>query len=298
MLSLLLKYSIDRNFTEVVGMLRLSTAIFLTLSSTIAEAACPDDSTDVPRYSFGIVPQLPAEQIFGDWTPVLDQIGSDIGACFTVMVETTIPEFEQALNAGTYDFAFANPFHAVIAHEQVGYSPIIVDSRRQLNGILVVRADSNVTSLADLEGMRVVFPAPNAFGASLLTRQDLRQNNVNVDVEYVGTHSNVYRQVALGMAVAGGGVNNTLVRENDSLRERLRVLHQTRAFPAHPILAHPDVPEDVAAAFQTAMLAFAQRPDAEVLLQAIQIPEPRPADYQIDYAPIAELRLQELAVAP
>lgn len=279
-------------------MLRLSVSVFLVLSSTIAQAACHIDSVDDPEYSFGVVPQLPAEQIYSDWTPVLNQIGSEIGVCFTIMVETTIPNFERALNAGMYDFAFVNPFHAVIAHEQAGYLPIIVDERRQLNGIVVVRADSSFTTLSDLDGMRVVFPAPNAFGASLLTRQDLRQNDIDVDVGYVGTHSNVYRQVALGIADAGGGVNNTLIRENDSLREQLRILHETRDFPAHPIVIHPDVPAELAAAFQQAMLSLPQQSDNERFLQAIQIPEPRIADYQIDYAPIAELGLQELATAP
>ena len=270
-------------------------ALVIALSSNSAEASCNNNGADVPEYSFGVVPQLPAEQIVFDWTPVLARLGVEIGACFTIVVAPSIPDIEQALYAGNYDFAFANPFHAVLAHEQVGYSPIIVDSRRELNGILVVRADSNITRLADLEGSRVVFPAPNAFGASLLTRQDLRQNNVHVNVDYVGTHSNVYRQVAIGMADAGGGVNNTLVRENDSLRERLRILHQTESFPAHPILAHPDVPEDVVTAFQLSMLAFSQQSIAEPLLHAIQIPEPRLTTYEIDYAPIADLRLQDLA---
>lgn len=279
-------------------MLRLSAIVFLILSSTVAEAACHIDSADDPEYSFGVVPQLPAEQIYRDWTPVLNRLGSEIGVCFTILVETTIPNFERALNAGTYDFAFANPFHAVIAHEQVGYLPIIVDKRRQLNGILVVRADSNFTKLSDLDGMRIVFPSPNAFGASLLIRQDLHGNDINVDVEYVGTHSNVYRQVALGIADAGGGVNNTLIRENDSLRGQLRVLHETRDFAAHPIVVHPDVPKELVVAFQQAILGLSQQPDSERSLKAIQIPEPRIADYQIDYAPIAELGLQELATAP
>ena len=60
-------------------------------------------------------------------------------------------------------------------------------------------------SLAELSGKTLVFPSPRAFGATLLTRADLKRLDIPHDVSYLGTHESVYQDVARGRHVAGGG---------------------------------------------------------------------------------------------
>jgi hypothetical protein len=68
-----------------------------------------------------------------------------------------------------------------------------------------VAADSPIQTVAALNGKTVVFPAPNAFAASLLIRAHLAGQGIRIEPKYVQTHGSVYRAVALGDASAGGG---------------------------------------------------------------------------------------------
>lgn len=108
--------------------------------------------------------------------------------------------------------------------------------------LLVVRKDSPIRSIRDLNGQSVAFPSPNAFAATLLPRVWLARQGISIQPVFENTHSNVYRSVALGMLPAGGGINNTLRRERPELREELRVLWQTPPSPPIPLPACPAWP--------------------------------------------------------
>lgn len=161
----------------------------------------------------GIVPQLPPREIVSTWTPVLKEVGHRAGQCLVLVIAPSIPAFEQQLRTGKLDFAFLNPYHQVMAQRWRGFIPLVRDGQTPLEGILVVRKDSPLRRLSDLNGATVAFPAPNAFAASLLPRALLARDGIRISPSYVRTHSNVYRAVILGSSRAGGGVNNTLQRE-------------------------------------------------------------------------------------
>lgn len=244
----------------------------------------------------GIVPQLPPREIVSTWSPVLRQVGERAGQCLVLVVAPSIPAFEQQLRSGQLDFAFLNPYHQLMAQRWRGFIPLLRDGQSQLEGILVVRKDSPVRRLADLNGATVAFPAPNAFAASLLPRALLSRAGIRVTPSYVRTHSNVYRAVILGSSLAGGGVNNTLQRERPEVRQRLRVLWRTPPFPAHPFSAAGTVPERVRLRVQEAFLDLGRTAQGRQLLAKVQLPQVVKADHARDYAPLAALGLDRYVV--
>lgn len=217
-----------------------------------------------------------------------------MGACFDLRIEDNIPEFEAQLLSGRYDFAYMNPYHAYLAKDAVGFDPLIVDEARKLSGIIVVAASSDIQTVHDLQGKTVAFPAPNAFGASLLVRAYLQSQNITYQPVYRETHSNVYRQTARGFAHAGGGVNNTLLREPKELREALRVLFTTDGFVSHPIGVSPDIDTDTREALIKAVFALVKTQAGQGVLDKIQIPKPRRSGYATDFAVLESLNFSEL----
>ena len=177
-----------------------------------------------------------------------------------------------------------------------GFLPLLRDGQSQLEGILVVRKDSPVRRIADLNGATVAFPAPNAFAASLLPRALLSRAGIRITPSYVRTHSNVYRAVILSSSLAGGGVNNTLQRERPEVRQRLRVLWRTPPFPAHPFSAAATVPLTVRRRVQEAFLDLGRTAQGRQLLAKVQLPQVVKADYARDYAPLAALGLERYVV--
>lgn len=247
-------------------------------------------------FTVAVVPQFPAEQIFRDWTPVLNEASQLSGLAFTLKTYASIPEFESDFLNGRPDFAFMNPYHAVMAQKAMGYMPILRDDAGRLTGILVVRKDSPITRVDQLKGATLAFPAPNAFGASLYMRALLtREQNIHFKPEYVTTHSNVFRNVIVGRAQAGGAIRQTLEQESPALQAQLRILYETPAAYSHPISAHPRVPAQVREALLQAFLKMGANPAFADQLKAIQIAKPVKADF-MDYAPLETLDLERFVV--
>lgn len=247
------------------------------------------------RLSVGVVPQLPAAETLRRWSPFLEDIGEANGLCFVLALSTSIPEFEAEFIAGRHDLAFMNPYHQVMAFKSQGYQPLLADTRL-LTGILVVAKDSPFKSLNDLQDTILSFPAPNAFAASLLIRSILAEQGIRFQPSYVKTHTNVYRSVALGSSKAGGGVNNTLQREPETLRSALRVLYETPGYRAHPLSAHPRVPQELRVAITKHVLTMTSTPKKQKLLNQVQMPNPKPASHEEDYAPLQRLGVEAFVV--
>lgn len=263
-----------------------------------ASAECLGNKNARQVYRVDVVPQLAPATLFSHWAPVLDEIGKATGLCLELRIATTIPAFEQELLAGRPDFAFVNPYHLVMARRAHPYVPLVRDGKAPLSGVLVVRSDSHINELRQLDGKRVAFPAPNAFAASLLLRAELAAKGIRITPVYVKTHANVFRAITLGDAPAGGAVNNTLERESDELRARLRVLYETGSYAPHPFIAHSRVPRAQRDKLVRAFMQLAATPAGQELLDAIQIPKPVVADYAQDYAPLERLQLENFVVPP
>jgi len=261
---------------------------FLSFFITIASIA------SATTYSFSVVPQYNAVLLHTEWKPVLDRISKDSGIKLELVMQSSIPKFERYVLKGEPDFAFLNPYHAVMAKNAQAYLPILRDSK-PLTGIMLVRRDSPYQKLEDLAGKDLGYPAPNAFGASLYMRALLAEKKIKTDAQIMNTHGNVFRGILNGSVAAGGAVNNTYNDEKPEVRDQLRILFQTPATASHPIVAHPRVPEAVRLAVKNAFLGLLKDPAGIAMLKDIRIPQPVAASYENDYLPLEKLGIENLS---
>lgn len=261
-------------------------------------AVPPGGQAESPKntiYKVGVVPQFEARRLHQIWRPILDELQRHTGYRFELVGSPTIPAFENEFMAGAFDFAYMNPYHLMLAHDTEGYLPLVRDRGRTLYGILAVRKDSNVKDIKDikeLQGKVVAFPAPNALGASLQIRQELKDYfGVQVKPRYVKTHDSVYLNVVLRQAAAGGGVQKTLARQRPEVRNALRVIHKTTPVPPHPLAAHPRVPAIVRERVRNAMLKIGVDEEGRKLLLRVPIKQLGLTSID-DYLPLRDLGLQ------
>jgi len=246
-------------------------------------------------YSFGVVPQFEAREIAAIWIPILAELAKRTGLALTMKGSPRIPEFEIAFEAGEFDFAYMNPYHAMIAARKQGYLPLVRDAQ-PLYGVLAVRKDSPYQAVKDLAGKKISFPAPNAFGASLLMRADLETLfHIKVIPLYAQTHTSSYLNTVLGISEASGGVKGSFDRQKPDLRESLRIIYETRKVPSHPILAHPRVPEAHRDLVKQALLDMAATPEGAALLNKIPMSQPTSASTD-EYALMSKLKLDKFYV--
>lgn len=248
-------------------------------------------------YVWSVVPQFTGIAVHRDWTPLLRYLESVLGYDFKLRIYDSIAQFEVGFLEGKPDFAYMNPYHAVMAHNAQGYVPLVRNAQRLLEGIVVVRKDSTVTDVKQLNGATISFPSPNAFAAALYMRALLRESEgIDFKPVYAGTHSNSYRQVLLGRVAASGAVKRTLRKEREETQEQLRIVYTTPAFPSHPLVVHPRVPEEVRQAVQQAILDLNKTEEGRAILEPILLFPASVAVYEADYAPLLKLNLDRYVV--
>lgn len=273
-----------------------ATLIALWLSAPVALAmeASPHTISPDQLFSFAVVPQYTPQKVRQIWQPILTAVEHASGIRLKLIVPPNIQSFEHDLYAGKYDFAYMNPYHLLIAHRQQDYRPILANAHRTLRGIIVVSKRGGIKRLSELSGLRMAFPAPDAFAASMLIRSELKlQYHISVIPWYVVNHSSVFMDVALGLAPAGGGVYATLQQQPRQIRQRLRVLYETPPMPTHPIAVDGHrVPPSVVHRVTDAFLGLKATREGRHLLAAVPFVEIEKTSYD-RYRPLEALDLNQ-----
>jgi len=219
-------------------------------------------------YTFGIVPQQAASEMAETWLPFLNALSKKSGVKLRFVTAPDIPAFEKRLGEGAYDIAYMNPYHYTVFHKKSGYEALAREKDRKIKGIIVVRRDSKIKDIKELNGTTLVFPSPAAFAASILPRAALRRAGISFTPKFVSSHDSVYLNVQHGLYPAGGGIVRTFDMLDEPVKQDLRVLWTTPAYTPHPIATHL-LPKDVAKKLLDALLAMSDDPTGQETLKLI-----------------------------
>jgi len=249
-------------------------------------------------YSLAIVPQYSPLDVHQAWSPVLEHIRNKSRISISLVTYDGFAGFINDLKKGKPDLAYMAPYHLVRARQQQGYIPLLRSNKQPLHGLLVVPQNSPIQDLRGLKGARIAFPSPNAFAASLYLRAHLNSKGIKYQPAYVKNHSNVYRLVAQhnntkAGVEAGGGVNLSIARQSDEMREQLRIIYKTPPLVTHPVCSHPRVPKKDRQIITKAIMELATTEDGRKMLDAIQLSMPVITQYK-EYMPIEKLKLERL----
>ncbi len=229
-------------------------------------------------YTFGVVPQTSASRTAKDWTPILAYLEERTGKKFRFATTRDMPRFSQRLAEEKYDFVYMSPTDYVKYQDQDGYSAIARARNLKLKGIIVVRKDSPIEKLDELNNKELAVPT-HAFASDTLARATLREHGITVKISPMAAHDAVYRGVAQGRYTAGGGVLRTFNNTAPEFREQLRVLWTSEGYTSQAFAAHARVPKDVVQSVQEALIDMDQDPITKKYLKTIA---PEGLDYARD----------------
>ncbi|HCI53704.1 MAG TPA: phosphate ABC transporter substrate-binding protein [Gallionella sp.] len=244
-------------------------------------------------YTFGVVPQQAASEMAETWLPFLNWLSAQSGVKLRFVTAPDIPSFEKRLAEGAYDIAYMNPYHYTVFHKKSGYEAMAKEKDRKLKGILVVRRDSPVKDIKDLNAATLVFPAPAAFAASILPRAALRKAGVSFTAKFVSSHDSVYLNVAHGLYPAGGGIVRTFDMLDESAKKDLRVLWTTPAYTPHAIASHPGLPKEVVKKLLATLSSMVDDSTGQEKLKLIGL-KGIEAAHDADWDDIRQLNISEL----
>lgn len=224
--------------------------LLLCLFSAFAYAA---------ELTLGVVPQQSPLKLSKKWLKVTNYLQESTGIKVIFKTESSIPLFEKKLYKGDYDLSYMNPYHFTIANNKEGYEAFI-RANKKIVGILLAKNKEMDFSKENLKGKTFLFPAPNAFAATLLPKFELKKKfgfDVDKDarVLYVNSHDSVYKAVSREIGDIGGGIIrtfNNFVDNND--KENINIVYRTDKYPSHPVAFHPRVDKESVKKIEEAFL--------------------------------------------
>jgi len=209
--------------------------------------------------TLGVVPQQSPLKLSKKWIKVTDYLYKETGIKIIFKTEKSIPKFEKELYAGKYDLSYMNPYHFIIANKTQKYEAF-TRADKNIVGILLSKDKKVDFSKNNLKGKTFLFPAPNAFAATLLPKFEVNEKfNFNIDKEanvlYVNSHDSVYKGISRDIGFLGGGIirtYNNFVDKND--KDKLHIVYKTKPYPSHPIAYHPKVDKQTVSKLQKAFI--------------------------------------------
>jgi len=228
------------------------------------------DDVKPKSYSFGFVPQQSPSKLAKNWSPILKRIEKITGVKLLFKTAPDIPRFEKRLKKGEYDFAYMNPYHYTVYHEDPGYEAFAKQKNKKIKGIVVVRKDNDIKNVNMLSNRILAFPAPAAFAATVLPKASFKRVGVPISSQYVKSHDSVYRVVASGLYPAGGGIQRTFDSVDPEVRNKLRILWETDKYTPHAFAVHPRVSFETVKKVTAAMLSISSTSESKSLLSPIK----------------------------
>jgi phosphonate transport system substrate-binding protein len=220
--------------------------------------------------TFGIVPQQSANELAATWGPILTELSKQTGLDVRFATAPNIPTFEKRLAEQKYDIAYMNPYHYAMFSQSAGYKAVAKQMEKQIQGIITVRKDSPITSIEQLKGERIAFPAPLAFAATLIPTANFKARNIAIEPVFVKSHDSVYLNVSKGFFKAGGGIVRTLNNTDAEVQDTLRILWMSQGYTPHAVAVSPKLSDKSVQALAEALFAI-KDPD---LLKAIGFNHP------------------------
>ena len=220
---------------------------------------CPGLTAQQPRGSnpergepprlLGVASFYSPRMMYLKYQPLVDYLSDHSGSQWELRINTTYQQTVDELCSGRLTAAYMGPLTYVRAHAACGAEPDLrlrTAGRDTYQSYILVREDSSIRELADLEGKRFGFGSVLSTSSHLVPRAMLAEVGIRVPDEiecfYLEHHERAARAVLLG-EVDACGIRDIVGRK--FLDRGLRILARSRPIPNFPFVIAPDAPSEV-----------------------------------------------------
>ncbi len=252
-------------------MVNRSLTLFVTLV-LVALFALPGQSQASPdtwpsKVKLGVIPTEGAADSAKRFMPLTDHLEKVLGIDVEVFTASDYAGIITAMANGHIDLAYFGPKSYTEAAEKANAQAMVMelDSSGQpgYNGIIIVRKDSGINSMAEAKGRTFSFTDPNSTSGFLvpnvLFARDLqvKPEAYFKEVRFSGSHG------ASILAVKNGNIDVAATNNVDMDRmsekgsaswDDFKVLWTSDLIPGAPMCARRDLPESLKAAYAGALL--------------------------------------------
>jgi phosphonate transport system substrate-binding protein len=237
---------------------------------------------------FYFTPSVDASTISQNASKLTNFLEKETGYYFTSAVPTSYVAVVEAFGTKKADVAILNTFSYLLAHEKYGVQALLRGVRRDGEtsycGQIVVRTDSGIDSLSQLEGKTIAYVDPSSTSGYLMPKALLLKHNIKTSGEvFAMKHDNVVTMVYQKQVNAGatyyaprdkktGDILDARLRVREQypdVERKIKILALTDMIPNDPCIFRKDLPEDMKEKITAALLKFVSTPEGSHAMEEI-----------------------------
>jgi len=132
----------------------------------------------------GVFPRRNAKMTFKMFTPLTKHLSEKLGRPVNLETTANFKDFWDGVSTLRYDLVHYNQYHYIRSHKKLGYDVILKNEelgKADIAGAIAVRIDSNIKTIEDLKGQKIVFGGgPKAMMSYIIPTYLLRQAGLKV----------------------------------------------------------------------------------------------------------------------
>jgi phosphate/phosphite/phosphonate ABC transporter binding protein len=258
--------------TGMMGLVLLASAMFVVAAQA--------------EIKIGVLALRGAPKVMEQYTETGQYLTDKMGEPVTIM-PLAFTAVKPMLKDGKIDFVLANSSFYVELEQLHGAKAIAMQVNsangkpiKEFGGVILVRKDSPIKTLADLKGKKFMVVKASSFGGAQMALRLLLQNGIDYKKDFSefkegGKHDNVVLAVKNGVMDAGTvrtDVMETMAKEGTISMDEFRIInqinddfpyvHSTELYPEWPMAAAKHVDEAKAKKLADALIAMKADSDA------------------------------------
>ncbi len=255
--------------------LLLLVAIFaLTLAGCGGKAKLGTEKNPV---IMSFVPSGDTQEIIASGDQLAQMIQDKTGLVIKANVGTDFAAVREAMGASKAHIGWMNTFNYVLANEKYGVDVALVTVRygsTSYKGQIIVRADSDIKTLADLKGKVMCWVDPNSTSGYIVPRIMLKANGIDPDKDFAktveaGSHNNVVTQVYNGDCDAGAtyvDARSSVEKDIPDVKDKVVAIATTADIPNDNVSFIKDFPKEQRDKIVNALLEIANSEEGKKTL--------------------------------
>ena len=230
----------------------------------------------------GVFPRRPVAVTHASFKPLAEELSKQLGEKVELVVPKDFAEFWKGVSAGEYDLVHYNQYHYIKSNKEHGYKVIVSNEEqgnRTVAGVVAVRSDSGINSVADLKGKTILFGGgPKAMGSYIAPTAVLKKAGLEAEKDYKVEFAKNPPSAVIGVfnkaADAAGAGNIVLKLKAVSAKidvSQMKILGESEPFTHLCWAVKGDIADDKATKIQSIMTSLKGAPGGADILKSAKV---------------------------
>ena len=253
--------------------------LLLVLLISLLSSACSDKKTTQKTLIMGFVPSRSVHEIQVTSKKIADYLAQKTGYHIKSVTLSNYAGVALAMKSKRVDLAFVGPLNYLVINDHVSVEPITAALRhgkKGYNSLIIVRDDSDIHRIEDLEGKTFVFGDRLSASASLYPKSALLDSGVDPKEDIkslmLSSQSAIVMSVLKGKVDAGAiyddaRMNPEVLKYAPNILSDTRIIYRSGLIPADPQIVRSSLDKTVKNNLRLALLDMSNDPEARLWLK-------------------------------